>query len=176
MLVVAVAVAAAVLFFPGQAEVAQKETNKELAYRIARREGIEAALVGGIIRQESNWVQSAFNPEGDGSDPSIGLIQVRLSTANSRGSFLPGEWLGEVSQAELFDPAVNVQTGARALRWMMADVAHWPGDTMKRGITLEEIDAYNVGVRGRQLLGRSNLKYRRNVLAERKRLLEAGVR
>lgn len=139
---------------------------------IADREGVDPALLKAIIKRETNFDEEAVNPEqtftiygttyapssvqgrrrlhdfivggGDpssiGVNPSLGLAQVRFSTGKY---FIPG-----LEAKELFDPQTNLTASARLLR-ELADA----------GITLETIDAYNVG----QDLSPRNLPYRDEV-------------
>lgn len=101
-----------------------------LVMAAATRYGLPAALIKAIIRAESNGDPLAFNPEGDGSNPSRGLMQVRWSTAQGLG------YTGD--PAKLFDPRVNIELGAKLLRQL------W--DRFKGGTT-DIISAYNAGPR-----------------------------
>jgi len=79
-----------------------------LVLAAATRYQVPAALVSAIIQKESGGDPRAFNPEGAGTNPSRGLMQVRWSTALG---------LGFTGKPEsLFDPAVNIDLGAKLLR------------------------------------------------------------
>jgi len=140
-----------------------------LILTVAGAEGIDPVLLKAIVKKETNFDEEAVNPEqtftiygktyapsslegrrrlrdfiaggGDphslGINPSLGLAQVRLSTGKH---FISG-----LEPQELFDPQTNLTASARLLR-ELADA----------GITLETIDAYNVG----QDLSPRNLPYR----------------
>ncbi len=85
------------------------------------------------------FIFSGGNPKVLGLNPSIGLAQVRLGIARK---VLRDPALGA---AELFDPALNLRASAALLSELIAG-----------GITLQTIDAYNVG----QDLQPRNLPYR----------------
>jgi soluble lytic murein transglycosylase-like protein len=71
----------------------------------ARRHAIPPALMLAIIRAESD-----FNPRAVSHKGAVGLMQLMPSTAR---------WMAPgVSRDELFDPAVNVEIGARYLRYL----------------------------------------------------------
>lgn len=140
----------------------------------AKSAGIPPNILKAIVRQESNFTEAAINPEKDftldgvsyaasskagraalrswilagndprvlGLNPSIGLAQVRVKTAR--------KVLGSprLTAAELFKPEVNLRASAALL-----------AELLRAGITLETIDAYNVG----QDLQPRNLAYRDRV-------------
>lgn len=144
----------------------QNKTLREIAKSIAEREQApDVALVLAIIKVESDWQPDAINPErpGDPTDDSLGLMQIKFSTANDVGSFRSGEWPGLVTRTELLTPETNILYGVRFIRWLWLN-----------GVRLQTIDAYNVGLHGRMNLGRENPVYRGRVLAERDRILAAG--
>lgn len=139
---------------------------------IARREGISPVLLKAIVAKETYFDEEAVNPEqtftlggvtyppssnagrqklrefisrgGDpatiGLNPSLGLAQVRVRTGKH---FIPG-----LDAVELFDPKTNLTASARLLRELLG-----------AGITLDTIDAYNVG----QDLHPRNFPYRDKV-------------
>jgi soluble lytic murein transglycosylase-like protein len=141
---------------------------------IAGREGISPILLKAIVRKESFFDPMAINPETSftfdgtryasssrtgrakltqyimeghdpgklGLNPSIGLAQVRIRIAKS---FVAG-----ITARDLFDPGMNLTASARLLRQLQG-----------AGITLQTIDAYNVG----QDLDPRNFPYRDEVVA-----------
>lgn len=146
----------------------------QLISLVASREGVDPALLKAIVKKESGFDEEAVNPErsfflygksygpgdlsgrralhdfiaggGDpasiGLNPSLGLAQVRVSIGKK---FIPG-----LDAIQLFDPQTNLTASARLLRQLA-----------KAGITLDTIDAYNVG----QDLSPRNLPYRDEVRA-----------
>src|SRR5260370_13564213 len=145
---------------------------------VATAEGADPVLLKAIVRKESDFDEEAINPErtftlngvtyspsssegrkrlhdfiaggGDpasiGVNPSLGLASVRVSTGKH---FMPG-----LQALELFDPQMNLTLSAKLLRELKG-----------AGITLETIDAYNVG-QSRVLSGElRNLPYRDEVRA-----------
>ena len=79
----------------------------DLAASAAERYGVPVALVYAVVEQESNWKPRAYNPEGSGTNPSLGLMQIRVSTA--RG-------LGFVGEPEgLYNPYINLDLGCKFL-------------------------------------------------------------
>jgi soluble lytic murein transglycosylase-like protein len=136
---------------------------------VAGAEGVDPVLLKAIIKRESNFDEEAVNPEKDfvlegvayaqydrtglgllhdwiaagndpasiGLNPSLGLAQVRVGTGKK---FVAG-----LDAAQLFDPQTNLTASARLLRELFA-----------AGITLDTIDAYNVG----QSLHIRNISYR----------------
>ena len=148
------------------APVSQKQILREIAKSIAEREQApDVALVLAIIKVESDWKPEAINPEraSDPTDDSLGLMQIKFSTANDVGSFRSGEWPGPVTRTELLTPEANILYGVRFIRWLWAN-----------GVRLGTIDAYNVGLHGRLNLERENPVYRGRVLTERNRVLASG--
>ena len=82
---------------------------------VARRYAIPPALLMAIIHAESN-----FNPRAVSHKGAVGLMQLMPSTAR---------WIApDVSRKQLFDPAINVEVGARYLRYL-AD--RYGGDARK---------------------------------------------
>lgn len=70
--------------------------------RAARREGLEPALLRAVISQESAWRPCALSRKG-----ALGLMQLMPETAASLGVDNP------------FDPAQNVEGGARYLKHLL---------------------------------------------------------
>jgi len=102
----------------------------------AARHGIPAALLRAIVAQESAGNPNAWRDEptisapqyGIYGDASYGLVQILLSTARDMG------FKGRI--AELLDPAVNLDLGAKYL-------AHLAGRF--GGSVQDTISAYNQG-------------------------------
>lgn len=89
--------------------------------RVALAQGVEAALVAAMVQVESAFDATAVSPKG-----ARGLMQVMPATAMRFG----------VAGDQLFDPAVNLEVGARYLRWLHERFA---GDTER------VLAAYNAG-------------------------------
>lgn len=140
---------------------------------VARNEGIPPHVLKAIVATESSFDPTAINPEvaftlggvaysaadktgrarlreyimqgnnpsSVGLNPSIGLAQMRISTARNLGF--------SGAPAALFAPFTNLTWSARLLRQLF-----------DAGITLETMDAYNVGqdLRPRNLLYRDTVK------------------
>ena len=99
-----------------------------------------------VIAVESRFNPNAYNPEGDGRDPSRGLMQIRASTARDRGVADP---------ETLFDPETNIRTGMAHLKWS------WDFLSTRLGrdpTEAEWIGSYNAGV-GNILNGYQNVRY-----------------
>ncbi len=95
---------------------------------------VPVALVKAIMSQESDFNPRAYNPEGTGTNPSAGLMQVRLSTA--RGLGYPGELGNRDALTGLYAPGVNVPLAAKLLS---------QNYTQARGNWDVAISAYNAG-------------------------------
>ncbi|QIK37055.1 lytic transglycosylase domain-containing protein [Caldichromatium japonicum] len=89
---------------------------------IARRHGVEEALVRAVVAAESNYDPRAVSPAG-----AVGLMQVMPETAAD---------YGVTSIRELFDPRTNLNTGVRHLKRLL----HKYNDDYGRTIM-----AYNAG-------------------------------
>lgn len=147
-----------------------------LIFTEAQAARVEPALLKAVVAKESNFDPLAINPEETftlqgttypagssagraalrtaifngldpttiGVDPSLGLAQVRLSTARDR--------IAGISAQQLFEPQRNLRASARHIAWLFTG-----------GITLDTIDAYNVGDTNLRR-GVRNLNYRDVVL------------
>lgn len=104
------------------------------------REALRDAILGG------------FDPASIGVDPSIGLAQVRVSTAR--------DFVSGVTAHQLFSPETNLAAAARFVAWLFSN-----------GITHEMIDAYNVGLTNVRR-GVRNIAYRDRVLSARARFVD----
>jgi soluble lytic murein transglycosylase-like protein len=103
-----------------KAQAAQDEARlKEMANKIAVREGVETPLVQSVIRAESNYNPDAVSPKG-----AMGIMQLIPATAKRFG----------VSDA--LDPEENIQGGVRYLKFL---IGYYQGDYAKA------IAAYNAG-------------------------------
>ncbi len=89
--------------------------------RVAESQGVEAALVAAMVQVESAFDAMAVSPRG-----ARGLMQVMPTTASRFG----------IEGDQLFDPAVNLEVGARYLRWLQD---RFGGDTER------VLAAYNAG-------------------------------
>lgn len=76
----------------------------------ARRHKLDPYLIAGIIRQET-----VFNPKARSRANALGLMQLLPSTgqAVARKNSLGG---GRISQADLFNPVINIQLGTAYIR------------------------------------------------------------
>jgi len=76
----------------------------------ARRHKLDPYLIAGIIRQET-----VFNPKARSRANALGLMQLLPSTGQSvaRKNSLGG---GRISQADLFNPVINIQLGTAYIR------------------------------------------------------------
>jgi len=77
----------------------------------SRRHGIDYELLQALIATESGFDASAVSPKG-----AVGLMQVMPATAQRYG--VTGDRKTPVAR-KLADPAVNVRTGARYLRYLL---------------------------------------------------------
>jgi soluble lytic murein transglycosylase-like protein len=103
---------------------AEDEASSSSAYdglieQAAARNGLDPALLHGLIQQESG-----FNPDAQSSAGASGLTQLMPATATSMG----------VTNA--LDPEQSIEGGARYLSQLMSDFA---------GNTSEALAAYNAG-------------------------------
>lgn len=103
----------------------------------ADREGAPAELLTGIVARESRFDVGAFNPEGDGSDPSRGLAQVRQSTARALG------YQGHPDN--LFDPTLNLSLAAKLLAENLAIASRGAPGAARREVEDRAVSAYNAG-------------------------------
>lgn len=126
-----------------------------LARNAAKKHGLEAGLLIGIMRAESGMIRNAISPAR-----AVGLIQV-----------LP--WIGEkLGCGDLFDPALNVDCGARILKDFLA---HYGND-----VTLG-LSAFNAGwampdAARKESRVPKNFQYAEDVLRARARWLRAGCK
>jgi soluble lytic murein transglycosylase-like protein len=82
---------------------ARRAEFEPLLQRIARSQGVSAALLAAVIEVESGFNARALSPKG-----AIGLMQVKPETAARYGSY------------DLYSPEQNVEVGARYLRDLLA--------------------------------------------------------
>jgi soluble lytic murein transglycosylase-like protein len=71
--------------------------------RYGVEQGVDPALTAAVID-----VESGGNPNAEGSAGEIGLMQILPAT---------GAWINRVTREQLFDPAINIQTGTGYLRY-----------------------------------------------------------
>jgi hypothetical protein len=84
---------------PSRAEV------QAMIPEVARRHGVEEALVRAVVAAESNYNAHAVSPVG-----AVGLMQLMPPTAAD---------YGVTSVADLFDPRINLNTGTRHLKRLL---------------------------------------------------------
>ena len=96
--------------------------------------GVPAAVIKAVIATESNFDKRAYLAEVN-DDGSVGLMQIRLSTARGLG-------YGGTSE-NLFVPAINVYYGTAYLNQLAAQVQHPEGKEDWAAV----ISAYNGGWR-----------------------------
>lgn len=79
----------------------------------ARRHKLDPYLIAGIIRQET-----VFNPKARSRANALGLMQLLPSTgqAVAKKNSLGG---GRISQADLFNPVINIQLGTAYIRELL---------------------------------------------------------
>jgi Transglycosylase SLT domain len=127
---------------------------EQLIVSTAARYGHEASLLKAIVHVESRFNAAAVSPKG-----AIGLMQLMPATARDLGVANPA--------TSLFDPAVNLDAGARLLRQLLDRFADRPDLA---------IAAYNAGLGAVLKHGREippypeTLAYVRDVTAEFTRL------
>jgi soluble lytic murein transglycosylase-like protein len=90
------------------------------------------------------WIADGNDPATIGVNPSLGLGQVRVSEGK--------KFIGGLDAWDLFDPATNLEAAASLL-----------AELFNSGITLDTIDAYNVGLGGNWQRGIRSLGYRDDV-------------
>lgn len=84
---------------PSRAEV------QALIPDVARRHGVEEALIRAVVAAESNYNAHAVSPVG-----AVGLMQLMPPTAAD---------YGVTSVADLFDPRINLNTGTRHIKRLL---------------------------------------------------------
>lgn len=92
-----------------------------LIYEVAARYSLNPDLVAAIVR-----VESSFNPRARSRKGACGLMQLLPETARRFG----------LRRKDLFDPAKNLDAGARYLRWLADRFGHDP---------VRVLAAYNAG-------------------------------
>lgn len=93
----------------------------EQIYAVARRHALNPALVAAVVKAESAFDDRAVSHKG-----ARGLMQLMPATARRFG----------VAEHEIFDPAKNLEAGARYLRWLLD---RFEGDLLRA------LAAYNAG-------------------------------
>jgi soluble lytic murein transglycosylase-like protein len=76
--------------------------------------GVDPALIKAHMSVESSFNPHATNLEGSGVNPSVGLMQVRYSTAQALG--YPGALGNSQQLTGLYDPGINVPLAAKLIR------------------------------------------------------------
>jgi soluble lytic murein transglycosylase-like protein len=90
---------------PGKISAANKRKLKPMIDKIAKKRGVDSALVHAVIAAESGYNPRAVSPKG-----AVGLMQLMPATASD---------YGVVSTDDLFNPKTNVDTGTRHLGRLM---------------------------------------------------------
>lgn len=108
----------------------------QLARAEAEAQGVDLALILGVIQKESS-----FNPKAKSSAGAVGLMQLLPSTAR---------WLGLRDTSKLTDPATNIKYGTKYIKYLWDRFAAVPASPL----TLEQLEqqrqkmalaAYNAG-------------------------------
>jgi soluble lytic murein transglycosylase-like protein len=93
----------------------------ELIYQVAARYSLNPHLLAAIVR-----VESSFNPRALSRKGACGLMQLLPETARRFG----------LRRKDLFDPAKNLEAGARYLKWLSSRFGEDP---------IRVLAAYNAG-------------------------------
>lgn len=88
---------------------------EQLIEQHAARESVDPALIKAIVAVESGFAPHAVSPKG-----ALGLMQVMPQTAARYGVTSDKR---RTAEEKLFDPAVNIRTGTRYLRDLLARFA-----------------------------------------------------
>ena len=88
-----------------------KKENKDVVAKYAEKFNIEKSLIFAVIKAESKFNKNARSGAG-----AIGLMQVKLSTANYVLS-LNDE--SEITEGELFEADTNIKCGVMYLRYLL---------------------------------------------------------
>ena len=89
-----------------------KTKYNDVAKVYASEFGVDVSLVMAVIKAESKFDKNALS-----SANAVGLMQVKLQTANYMLQKL-GE--SEISQQQLFDPQTNIKLGTKYLQYLLA--------------------------------------------------------
>jgi soluble lytic murein transglycosylase-like protein len=90
---------------PGKVSLANKRKLQPMIDGVAKKRGVDEALVHAVIAAESGYDPRAVSPKG-----AIGLMQVMPATAVD---------YGVAAEGELFDPKTNVEIGTRHLKRLL---------------------------------------------------------
>ena len=90
------------LWFEGSAVIPDTPFG-ELIYETSRRFEVNPSLVAAMVRAESAFDAGAVSPKG-----AMGLLQLMPATATRFG----------LQQAQVFDPASNLEAGVRYIKWL----------------------------------------------------------
>lgn len=112
----------------GATQLRESVPFRVLITEYANRNNVSPCLVAAVIKKESDFDPTAVNP----SDPSYGLGQITLPTANQ---FREG-----TTKLDLFDPEINIKIMCQFISWLSKRGATMPG----------AISAYNTGLAGWQ--------------------------
>ena len=87
-----------------------KTDYKNFVFESATQNDVSSSLVFAVIKAESK-----FNKNAKSTANAIGLMQVKLSTANY---MLALENKSPISETELFDPQTNIELGTKYLKYL----------------------------------------------------------
>ena len=87
-----------------------KTRHKEIVFEISSQNSVSSSLIFAVIKAESK-----FNPNAKSNAGAIGLMQIKLSTANYMLSL---ENQSEITEAELFEPKTNISLGTKYLKYL----------------------------------------------------------
>ena len=88
-----------------------KTDYKDIVFQNSESAGVDASLVFAVIKAESNFNKNAKSTAG-----AIGLMQIKLATANYVLA-MRGE--DEITENDLFLPEINIKLGAIYLKYLL---------------------------------------------------------
>lgn len=111
MLIILIAIVVMVVLGVGIFFLSFKTSYLSISKIYANEYRVDTALVMSVIKAESK-----FNPKAKSKANAIGLMQIKLDTANYMLQKL-GET--EITETELFDPKTNIKIGTKYLQYLL---------------------------------------------------------